>query len=110
MTSAAVSDPIKQTEANSKFGNLPGPGPGRPKGSNNRYTLLKEQLIEAIEKLAKDGDVEGGVTGWLAGVAKTDKIAFVKIVASLIPRDLNVNAKVERVNITMVPDEDCKDE
>ena len=31
---------------NGKFGNLPGPGPGRPQGSKNKETILREQARE----------------------------------------------------------------
>jgi hypothetical protein len=43
---------------------IQGPGPGRPKGSMNRLTNLKEAFVEAFDKT-------GGVMHWWSGLNRT---------------------------------------
>ncbi|KKL64163.1 hypothetical protein LCGC14_2167730, partial [marine sediment metagenome] len=45
-------DLVKKTETKS---NLPGPGPGRAKGSVNKFTNLKQAFLDVFEKIEKEG-------------------------------------------------------
>jgi len=57
--------------------NLPGPGPGRPKGMPNKTTAtLKEAILAAAEAVGNDGKGKNGLTGYLKHVASTDVKAF----------------------------------
>lgn len=62
------------------YGNLPGPGPGRPKGTPNKNTTaLKEMILEALEGA-------GGVE-YLMERAKDSKTAsaFLTLVGKVLP-------------------------
>jgi hypothetical protein len=64
-----------------------GPGPGRPKGSLNKRTIaVKEALEAAFDEL-------GGVDG-LVKWAFTDRTAFYKEWAKMLPKDVNLNATI----------------
>ncbi len=97
---------VKQTEKKSKFGNLPGPGPGRPKGSVNRTTRLKHAILDGIEIAAKRAGKEGSAEFIAEMMLSDDRVAVLKTGASLIPKEIKQET-VERVTITMGPDEDC---
>jgi hypothetical protein len=79
---------VKETE--NKFGNLPGPGPGRPKGSPNKTTSLAKSVIaEAAERLGgADRLVE-----WARENAGNERVFWGTIYPKLLP--LQVNADIE---------------
>ena len=67
---------------------------GRPKGSKNKATLLREQLVRDIlaEKLRRDDDVdpEGTQGGFLGSL---DKKAFVDVLKQIIPKNIDVGGE-----------------
>ena len=67
-------------------------GPGRPKGSQNRFTSLKEAFVEAFEQI-------GGLDG-LVEWAKKEKNRglYYRILASLFPKQVAVSARMEQMN------------
>lgn len=77
-------------ETNNKFGNLPGPGPGRPKGSLNKTTSLAKSVIaEAADRL-------GGtdrLVAWAKENAGNERVFWGTIYPKLLP--LQVNAEIE---------------
>jgi len=79
---------VKETE--NKFGNLPGPGPGRPKGSLNKTTSLAKSVIaEAADRLGgTDRLVE-----WAKENAGNERVFWGTIYPKLLP--LQVNAEIE---------------
>ena len=64
--------------------NLPGPGPGRPKGSRNKLT---EDFIKA---LADDFGEHGEDAIALVREKKTD--SYLMTIAKLIPKEINLTA------------------
>lgn len=81
----------KQTEYN-----LPGKGPGRPKGSPNKTTaLLKDAIIEAAVKAGN----KKGLVGYLEQQAKENPTAFLTLLGKVLPLtvqgDPNKPIKVE---------------
>ena len=67
-------------------GNLPGPGPGRPKGMPNKTTAtLKEAILLAAEAVGEDGKGKEGLKGYLVRVAKTDVKAFAGLLGKVLP-------------------------
>ena len=71
-------EPVKETKSN-----LPGPGPGRPKGIPNKMTgQVKEMILEALEGA-------GGVQ-YLTERAKDPKTAaaFLSLVGKVLPLTL----------------------
>jgi hypothetical protein len=72
--------------ANKQTGNIPGPGPGRPKGSPNRITkALKDAIILAAEEAGYDGQGQDGLVGYLKHVADTDVKAFCGLLGRVLP-------------------------
>ena len=62
--------------------NLPGPGPGRPKGVPNKTTaLLKDAILQAAEK-AGDKD---GLIGYLTVQAKANPGPFMALLGKVLP-------------------------
>ncbi len=103
-----VGEPVKQTDEKSKFGNLPGPGPGRPKGSLNRATKLKHAILDGIELAAKRKNQTPAE--YIADMLETpDKMAVINAGVRMVPKELK-QENFERVVITMGPDEDCESE
>jgi hypothetical protein len=60
---------------------------GRPKGSRNR---LSEAFVEDLAAAWQEHGIEA-----LNRVAKDDPGAFLRVVASIMPRDLNVNLSLD---------------
>lgn len=68
---------------------IQGPGPGRPKGSQNRLTSLKEAFVEAFDKT-------GGVDALVEWAKKEgNRGLFYRILASLLPKQVAVAARLE---------------
>ena len=62
------------------------PGPGRPKGLENKTTkLLKDVLIIAAEAVGSDGDGKDGLSGYCEDLARNEKKAFAALMGRLLP-------------------------
>jgi len=69
--------------------NLPGPGPGRPKGMKNHFTSLKDSFLEVFEKL-------GGTDGLLEWAKiNRNKSEFYRMVTKMLPANVAVEANVK---------------
>ncbi len=62
-------------------GQVHGPGPGRPKGSKNRFTLLRKEFLATYDELNPHTGREHLVE-W----ARKNPTAFYRIIARLLPR------------------------
>ena len=72
-------DTVKETKGNQ--GNLPGAGPGRPKGIPNKMTIeVKQMILDALEGA-------GGVT-YLIEQAREKPAAFLALVGKILPLQL----------------------
>jgi len=82
-------DLVKKTENNC---NLPGPGPGRPKGSKNKFTGLKEAFLEAFEEM-------GGAEGLLTWIKKSprNQSQFYQLISKMLPSNLSVEGDINVV-------------
>lgn len=78
---------VRKTKGNSKFGNLPGPGPGRPKGSSNQNTrLLKDAILMAAEAVGENGKGLDGLLGFLKAEArKPNNSGFMGLLKGVLP-------------------------
>ena len=64
-----------------------GPGPGRPKGSQNKLTKdLRAMVLSALDK--------AGGEDYLANQATESPAAFIALVGKCLPKDVNVTASV----------------
>ncbi len=72
-----MTTPVKKTR-----GNLPGAGPGRPKGVSNKTTReLKDMILTALDKA-------GGVT-YLTEQAKKNPKAFLTLIGKVLPMQIS---------------------
>ena len=81
---AASKAPVKKT-ANKpglgRYGNLPGPGPGRPKGVPNKFTgELKEAILAGV-----NGSHKLGVSGFVLKLALDTPTSAAALLGRLIP-------------------------
>lgn len=68
------------------------PGPGRPKGARNK---LSEAFIQALH----DDFAEHGAAA-IATVRETKPDQYLKVIASLLPRDVNLSVVDEAADLT----------
>lgn len=62
------------------------PGPGRPKGAQNKTTaLLKEAILKAAEAAGKDMNGKGGVVGYCTFLATQEPKAFAQLLGKVLP-------------------------
>ena len=69
---------------------IPVPGPGRPKGSVNKFTTLKQSFLSVFERMGGDDA--------LLDFAKSHKTIFYQMITRLFPTEvsgsLNLNTKL----------------
>jgi hypothetical protein len=69
---------------------LSGPGPGRPKGSKDKFTTLKQAFLDAFEKT-------GGAAGLAAWIARSEhnRAIFYQLVTKLFPQEVAHSGEVK---------------
>jgi len=69
-------------------GEIPVPGPGRPKGVPNRFTNLRDAFLEAFKET-------GGAQGLIDWVNKNsrNKGDFYKMITKMLPANIEVDHK-----------------
>ena len=72
-----------------KFGNLPGPGPGRPKGSQAKVTIA---LKEAILRAGEEAGGKEGLVGYLKMLARDNSSAYAGLLGKILPSTLAADA------------------
>lgn len=73
---------------------LPQPGPGRPKGTKNKFTDLKKSFLEVFEKIEKNSEKKNNnVKGLYEWAIKNDKNQgmFYQMIARMLPSNIDVN-------------------
>ena len=88
-------NPVKQTE---KKSNLPGPGPGRPKGGQNKFTNLKQSFLDVFEKIEDESKKEDSPVKSLFTLAtKNDRnqLAFYQIISKMLPSNVTVDGEMK---------------
>lgn len=78
---------VKKTDNKQKDGRhkLTGPGPGRPKGSTNKFTDLKQAFLDSFQDKAM-----GGTKGMTNVFSKNDftKREFYKLISRMLPSNV----------------------
>lgn len=78
-----------------KSGQSGNPG-GKPKGSKNYVTKLREQVLAALEEAGG----EGGAQAYLLVAAREDRKTFLQLVGKLLPKHTELSgSENEPVNI-----------
>ena len=89
---------VKQTERKS---NLPsGPGPGRPKGSKDKFTDLKKAFIDVFDKIETEGERSEKIKSMFQWATKNDKNQgmFYKMIATMLPSNLTFDGEVTMIH------------
>src|SRR5262249_6028731 len=88
---ATLGKAIKKVEktGQNKFGNLPGPGPGRPKGSQAKVTIA---LKEAILRAGEEAGGKEGLVGYLKMLARNNSSAYAGLLGKILPSTLAADA------------------
>lgn len=80
----------------------PIPGPGRPKGSTNKFTDLKKMYLDTFEKIEIEGGKKNNTVKTLyAWTIKNDKNQgmFYQMISKMLPSSLDVD---HRGNIALI--------
>lgn len=91
-----------------------GPGPGRAKGSTNRFTNLKKAFLDTFEKIeVESGKKESAIKSLYEWATKNDKnqAIFYQMCSKMLPANLNIDGEVsitylvseEFFNLPMMP-------
>jgi hypothetical protein len=69
---------------------------GRPKGSLNKFSRnLQEALLEATERLGRDGKGEGGAVGYLMWLGRKDPKSYAMLLRGLLPAEVKATVTVK---------------
>ena len=82
-----------------KNGNFTNAGKGRPKGSKNKFTALKDTFLQAFEDI-------GGVdelANW--GKQKENRTAFYQIISKMLPKEIELTGDADRpLGVVILPE------
>tara|TARA_R100000808_G_scaffold24691_1_gene57620 strand:- start:1794 stop:2357 length:564 start_codon:yes stop_codon:yes gene_type:complete len=70
---------------------------GRAKGTKNKYTRIKEMILGTIDNM--QGETEGE---WLNNIARNDPINFLKVAASLLPKQVEKDVTKRSASVQIV--------
>lgn len=77
---------------------LPDAGPGRPKGSKNKFTSLKDAYLEVFKKIEKEGENDKSeIKNLFKWATKNDRnqALFYQMIARMLPTNLESNVKAD---------------
>lgn len=81
---------VKKTE---KKSNLKGAGPGRPKGSTNKFTDLKQAYLDVFEKIEKEaGKKDSEIKSFFEWATKNDRNRgmFYQMISKMLPSNVDI--------------------
>lgn len=90
-----MSNSVKKTAKKQKRGNpnLPNPGPGRPKGSRNKFTDLKQAYLNVFEKIEKESlKKDSGVKSFFEWATKNNRNQgmFYQMISKMLPSNVSM--------------------
>ena len=88
---------LRRVHPNSLANLKRGGGTGKPKGTKNRYTHLKEKILEVIDQAEEETNGR-----YLIDFALNDPGTFLKIAASLLPRQIEKEVTTKSASLTVV--------
>jgi len=88
---------------NGGYRSIEGAGPGRPKGSKNKFTSLKDTFLGVFEKM-------GGEEELLAWAKKSErnKAVFYGWITKMLPANVDFTGS-QKIEFTVIYDKDAKD-
>ena len=93
---------VKETDNKQKDGRhkLTSAGPGRPKGSTNQFTNLKQAYLDVFKKIEKKaGGKNSIVKSFFEWVTKNDRNQglFYQMLSKMLPSNVTVDGKVSMI-------------
>ena len=71
---------------------------GRPKGSPNKFGRnLREDLMEATERLGRDGEGEGGAVGYFMWLGRAEPKSYAMLLRAGMPAEIRATMTVKPV-------------
>ena len=95
MSETQVKKTSKKPNPADRFG---GPGPGRPKGSENKFTNLKQSFLDVFEKIEEEGKKEGSQVKdlfTLATKSERNQMTFYQIISKMLPSNVTVDGEMK---------------
>ncbi len=85
---------VKQTKTNS---NLSGAGPGRAKGSKNKFTNLKQAFLDVFEQIEKESIKDNEVKSFFQWSIKNDKNRglFYQLISKMLPSNVTMDGDMQ---------------
>lgn len=86
---------VKQTKRKS---NLPsGPGPGREKGSKNKFTNLKQAFLDVYDKIEKRSKKDERIKSLYEWATKNDRNqgTFYQLISKMLPSNVGIEGNIK---------------
>ena len=107
---------VKKTDNKQKDGRhkLTGPGPGRPKGSTNRFTDLKQAYLGVFEKIEKESlKKDNTIKSFFEWVTKNDRNQgmFYQMISKMLPSNVSIEGDLNvtfQISEKFIPKTDKK--
>jgi len=101
-----MSEPVKKTEEKQANGShkLTEAGPGRPKGSKNKFTNLQQSYLDVFNKIENDGSRENSkIKTFFNWATKNDRNQgmFYQMISKMLPTNVNADGDL-RVTINKI--------
>ena len=87
--------PVKQTKRKSNL--PPGPGPGREKGSKNKFTNLKQAFLDTYDKIEKESKKDDKIKSLFKWATKNDRNqgVFYQLISKMLPSNVGMEISGE---------------
>jgi len=94
--------PVKQTKRKSNL--PPGPGPGRAKGSKNKFTNLQQAYLDVFNKIENDSSKKSSKTQsffeWATNSSHNQGL-FYQMISKMLPTNVNAEGDL-RITINKI--------
>ena len=92
---------VLKTEEKQKDGRhkLSEPGPGRPPGTPNKFTNLKQAFLDVFEKIEKESEKNSDVKSFYQWVLKNDRNrgTFYQLISKMLPSNVTVDGDMKLI-------------
>jgi len=90
---------VLKTEEKQKDGRhkLSEPGPGRPPGTPNKFTNLKQSFLDVFEKIEKESQKNPAIKSFYEWVIKNDKnrAMFYQLISKMLPSNVTIDGDMK---------------
>lgn len=104
---------VKQTKRKSNL--PPGPGPGRAKGSTNKFTNLKQAYLDVYDKIETEAGKNNNIKSLYEWATKSDRNQgiFYQMISKMLPSNVGIEGNIKHEHRLSMADlkksmEECK--